>query len=88
MPALLYTAMFEALGAVALWTMITDIRAGSTSNRGMTIVAKENPGGFYLIMFFKGAFACFSAAMLLHSLGLIGDPAVWVHQTFPFLKSR
>jgi hypothetical protein len=88
MPSLLYTALFESLGAVALWTMVTDIRAGSTTNRGMTIDAKENPGGFYLIMFAKGAFACFAAAVLLHTLGLIGDPATWIHQTFPFLKVR
>lgn len=88
MPSLLYTALFEALGAVALWTMVTDIRAGSTTNRGMTINVRENPGGFYLVMFAKGAFACFAAATLLHTLGLIGDPVAWVHETFPFLKVR
>lgn len=88
MPPLLYNALFEALGAVALWTMVTDIRAGSTTNRGWTIDARENPGGFYLMMFAKGAFGCFAAATLLHGLGLIGDPATWVHETFPFLKSR
>ena len=85
---MLYTALFEAFGVVALWTMVTDIRAGSTTNRGTTIDARENPGGFYLVMFAKGAFACFAAAMLLHSLGLIGDPVTWIHQTFPFLKVR
>lgn len=88
MPSLLYTALFEALGAVALWTMVTDIRAGSTTNRGMTIDAKENPGGFYLVMFAKGALACFAATTLLHSLGLIGDPVTWIHETFPFLNVR
>jgi hypothetical protein len=85
---MLYTAAFEAFGAVALWSMVTDIRVGSTTNRGFTIDARENPGGFYLIMFGKGAFACFAAATLLHTMGLIGDPAVWVHQTFPFLHLR
>jgi hypothetical protein len=88
MPTLLYTALFEALGAVALWTMVTDIRAGSTTNRGMTIDARENPGGFYLVMFAKGAMGCFAGAILLHSLGLIGDPVTWIHATFPFLKIR
>jgi hypothetical protein len=88
MPDMLYTAVFEALGAVALWTMVTDIRAGSTTNRGWTIEAKENPGGFYFLMFAKGAMGCFAGAILLHSLGLIGDPVIWIHQTFPFLKVR
>ena len=84
---MLATALFEAVGAIALWSMVIDLKAGSTTNRGFTFDAKENPGGFYLIMFGKGAVGCFAIAMLLHSLGLIGDPAIWLHQTFPFLRS-
>ena len=88
MAAWLYTGLIEALGALSLWSIFTDIRAGSTTNRDMTIDVKENRGGFYFVMIAKGGFVCFAAATLLHTLGLIGDPVTWIHETFPFLKFR
>ena len=75
MPQLLFNAIIEALGAFSLWSIVSDIRAGSTTNRGMTIEVKENPGGFYFVQIAKGGFVCFAAATLLHQLGLIGDPS-------------
>ena len=46
------------------------------------------PGGFYFVQIAKAGVVCFAAATLLHGLGLIGDPVTWIHETFPFLKSR
>jgi hypothetical protein len=51
-PALI-TVFCAAMGFVALWTLMKGLGMGSTTNRGMTINASENPGGFYLIMFCK-----------------------------------
>jgi hypothetical protein len=88
MYSMIYAGLVEALGAFALWSIFTDFKAGSTTNRGMTIELKENPGGFYFVQVWKAAVVCFAAATLLHGLGLIGDPVTWIHQTFPFLKIR
>jgi hypothetical protein len=88
MPAFLYAALIQAFGAMAVCSMISDLRAGSTTNRGMTIEARDNPGGFYLVQASKAAFGCFAAASLLHSVGWIGDPVTWIHQTLPFLRFR
>jgi hypothetical protein len=87
MSPFLTVAFFEILGLISLWSMIGDLRSGSTTNRGMTIDAKENPGGFYLVMLCKAGFVCF-AIVLLNALGLIGDPLVWMRQTLPFLMPR
>lgn len=62
-----------------------DFRTGSTINRGMTIDAEENPGGFYLVQFCKAGFVSFAAAVLLNALGLIGYPFAWFARNFPFL---
>jgi hypothetical protein len=81
-------AFFEIIGLWSLWSMIGDLRTGNTTNRNMTIDVKENPGGFYLVMACKAAFVCFAVAVLLNSLGLIGDPFVWMRQNLPFLMPR
>lgn len=88
MYSMFYAGLIEALGAFALWSIVTDIRAGSTTNRSTTIEVKDNPGGFYFVQIAKAVVVCFAAATLLHGLGLIGDPVTWIHETFPFLKSR
>lgn len=88
MSPFLTAAFFEILGLISLWSMIGDLRSGSTTNRGMTIDAKENPGGFCLVMLCKAGFVCFAIAVLLNALGLIGDPLVWMRQNLPFLMPR
>jgi hypothetical protein len=88
MSPLLKATFFEILGLWSLWSIVADFRTGSTTNRGMTIDAKENPGGFYLVQLCKAGFVSFAAAVLLNALGLIGDPFVWFAQTFPFLVHR
>ena len=88
MSPILRTLFFAALGFFSLWSLMKDLGAGSTTNRGMTINVSENPGGFYLTMFCKAAFVCFAIAVILNALGLIGDPFVWLAQTFPFLMPR
>ena len=88
MYSMFYTGLIEALGAYALWSIVTDVRAGSTTNRSTTIELRDNPGGFYFVQIWKAAVVVFAAATLLHGLGLIGDPVSWIHQTFPFLKIR
>jgi hypothetical protein len=45
--------LFEGMGFVAPWSVIKDISTGNATSRGSTINVKENPGGFYLIVFFK-----------------------------------
>jgi hypothetical protein len=41
----------EGMGFVALWSVIKDISTGNATSRGMTINVRENPGGFYLVVF-------------------------------------
>lgn len=89
MSPLLRAAFFEILGLWSLWSIVTDFRTGSTTNRGITIEAKENPGGFYLVQLCKAGFVSFAAAaVLLNALGLIGDPFAWFARTFPFLVAE
>ena len=84
----LVTLFFAALGFASLWSLMKDLGAGSTTNRGITFTARENPGGFYLTMFCKAGFVSFAIAVVLHALGLIGDPVVWMHANLPFLMPR
>ena len=65
--------------------MVSDLRAGIATNGRMTIDIRENPGGFYLTIACKAAFAGFAIAVLLNVLGLIDDPFAWFARTFPFL---
>jgi hypothetical protein len=84
----LIAAFFAVLGFVSLWSIMNDLGTGNASTRGSTINVREKPGGFYLVVFCKAAFFCFAIAVVLHALGLIGDPFVWMRQTFPFLMPR
>ena len=69
---------FEGLGFAALWSIIQNLSTGIWRNRGFTIDVRENPGRFYLIMFWQAGFVGFAIAIILHALGLIGDPFVWM----------
>lgn len=88
MSPLLRALFFEVMGLYSAWSIVQDIKAGASTNRGMTIEAKDNPGGFYLIQFVKTCFVCFAIAVLLNTLGLIGDPYIWLKQNLPFLAPR
>ncbi len=87
MPLTLGTAVFAIAGLVALWSVASDIRSGkaATTKPAWTIDRQENPGGFWFTVLCKAAFVGFAIALLLHALGLIGDPVAWIRQTFPFL---
>ena len=82
MSPLLRTTVVELLALYAMWSIVNDLRTGSTKSRGMVIDAKESPGGFYAIQFCKACFVGFAFAALLHALGLIGDPYLWTRQIF------
>jgi hypothetical protein len=56
--------------------------------RNSDIDVRENPGGYYLMIFINAAFVCFAAAVVLHAFGLIGDPFVWMRHYLPFLMPR
>jgi hypothetical protein len=88
MSPILRAAFFEIVGVLSFFSIVKDLTAGNTTNRRMTIDARENPGGFYLVMLCKAGFVCFAVAVILNALGLIGDPFVWVQQTFPFLVRK
>jgi hypothetical protein len=79
---------FEGMGFVALWSVIKDISTGNATSRGITINVRENPGGFYLIVFFKAGLVSFAIAIILHALRLIDDPFAWMQQNLPFLVPR
>jgi hypothetical protein len=80
----LRVAFFEILGLWSLWSIVNNLRAGIATNGSMTINIRENPGGFYLTIACKAAFAGFAIAVLLNALGLIDDPFAWFTRTFPF----
>ena len=88
MSSTLIAAFFEILGLFSFWSLVSDLRTASTTNRGTTIDVRDNPGGFYFIQLCKAGFVCFAIAVMLNSLGLIGDPFVWMRQTLPFLMPR
>jgi hypothetical protein len=84
----LIAVFFAVLGFVSLWSIMNDLGTGLASGRRSTIDIRENPGGFYLVVFCKAAFVCFAVAVILNALGLIGDPFVWMRRTLPFLMPR
>ncbi len=89
MSPLLRAAFFEALGLWALFNVWKNLRTGIIDNkRGWVIDRRDNPGGFYLYTLANVLFVCFAFAVLLNALGLIGDPFVWVKQTFAFMHFR
>ncbi len=90
MPLTLGTAVFAIAGLIALWSVANDIGSGkaATTKPAWTIDRDENPGGFWFTVLCKAAFVGFAIAVLLHALGLIGDPVVWIQQTFPFFARR
>jgi hypothetical protein len=88
MLTLVRAAFFEVLGLWALWSITNDLRTGSTTTRGTTFIASENPGGFYLTVACKAACVCFAAAVVLNTLGLVGDPFAWFAETFPSMARR
>jgi uncharacterized membrane protein YjgN (DUF898 family) len=88
MPPIMTTGLFLVLGLYSAWAMVNDLRTGTTTNRNTTIDVRDNPGGFYLMLFIKVAFISFSIAVVLNAFGLIGDPFLWMRQTFPFLMPR
>jgi hypothetical protein len=69
-------ARFLLIGLYSLWAPINELRTGIATSRRGTIDLRENPGGFYRLIFIKAAFVCFAVAVLLNAFGLIGDPFV------------
>jgi uncharacterized membrane protein len=84
----LITGFFVFLGLYSIWALANDLRTGLARSRNSTIDVRENPGGFYLLVFIKAAFICFAIAVVLNAFGLIGDPFVWMRHYFPFLMPR
>ena len=84
----LITGFFVFLGLYSLWAIVNELRTGIAANRNSAIDVRENPGGFYLLVFIKVAFVCFAAAVVLNAFGLIGDPFVWMRHYLPFLMPR
>jgi hypothetical protein len=88
MSPILTTIFFAVLGFFSLWSIMNDLGTGNATARKMTINVSENPGGFYLTVFCKSAFVIFSVAVLLHALGVVGDPFAFVARNLPFLMPR
>jgi hypothetical protein len=84
------SGFFLFIGLYSLWGLANDLRTGVAVNRNRDsgIDVRENPGGFYLRVFVKAAFVCFATAVVLHAIGLIGDPFVWMRHYLPFLMPR
>jgi hypothetical protein len=61
---------------------------GHRDQQRSTIDVRENPGGYYLLIFIKAAFVCFAVAVLLNAFGLTGDPFIWMRQNLSFLMPR
>jgi len=76
------------MGFFSLWSIMNDLGTGNATSRTTIINVRENPGGFYLVVFCKAVFVSFAIAAILNAFGLIGDPFVWFAQTFPFLVRK
>jgi hypothetical protein len=83
----LITGFFLFLGLYSAWGLLNTLRTGVVIGRNSksTVDVRENPGGFYLLVFFNAAFICFATAVVLYAFGLIGDPFVWMQHYFPCL---
>lgn len=89
MPLTLNLVAIEIAGLIALWTVVNDLRTGkAATTKTWTVDFAHNPVGFCLLVAFKIAFVAFAAAMLLHALGLIGDPVAALKQALPFFFRR
>lgn len=86
MSPFLRATFFEIAGVYSLFTIMRELRTGIiNNNRSYETSVRENPGGFYLTIICNAGFVVFAGAVVLHAIGLIGDPFVWIKQTFPFL---
>jgi hypothetical protein len=88
MPPILIPGFFLLIGLYSLWALMNELRTGIATSRRSTIDVRENPGGFYLLIFIKAAFVCFAVAVLLNAFGLVGDPFIWMRHNLPFLMPR
>jgi hypothetical protein len=80
--------VFFAATLLGAWFIVGEIISGQTANRNSVVERADNPGGFWLLITVKSAFVVFGVAVLLHVLGLIGNPYAWLHATFPALFRR
>jgi hypothetical protein len=79
----------EIAGLIALWSIANDLRSRkAATSKAWTVDFAHNRIGFCLLVAFKIAFIAFAAAMLLHALGLIGDPVAALQQALPFFGRR
>lgn len=88
MPPILIPGFFLLIGLYSLWALMNELRTGIATSRRSSIDVRDNPGGFYLLIFIKAAFVCLAVAVLLNAFGVIGDPFVWMRQNLPFLMPR
>jgi hypothetical protein len=79
----------EIAGLIALWSVASDLRTRkAATSKAWTVDFAHNRIGFCLLVAFKVAFVAFAAAMLLHALGLIGNPVAALKQAMPFFGRR
>ncbi|MBR2118314.1 MAG: hypothetical protein V4458_11440 [Pseudomonadota bacterium] len=88
MPLLAITVLCAA-AVLGAWFIVGEIVSGQTSTKAKSSISRaDNPGGFWLTIMIKAAFVVFAVAVLLHALGLTGDPIVWLRETFPAFVRR
>lgn len=82
--------VLSAAALLGAWFIIGEIVSGQTATKAKSVISRaENPGGFWFAIAIKTAFIVFAVAVLLHVLGLTGDPLVWLRETFPaFVRHR
>lgn len=89
MPLTLNLVAIEIAGLIALWSVVNDLRTRkAATSKAWTVDFAHNRIGFCLLVAFKIAFVAFAGAMLLHALGLIGDPVAALKQALPFFGRR
>jgi hypothetical protein len=89
LPLTLNLVAIEIAGLIALWSIANDLRSRkAATSKAWTVDFAHNRIGFCLLVAFKIAFIAFAAAMLLHALGLIGEPVAALKQALPFFGRR
>jgi hypothetical protein len=80
---------FMCLGIYIAVSLVGDLRTGIiVDSRWGDVDVRELPGLFYLRIFIKVFVIGLAIAVLLHALGLIGDPFVWMRAYLPFLMPK
>jgi hypothetical protein len=82
------TGFFLVMGLCAITGLVSAWRTGISLDNPCKVDVRALPALFYVRIAIQIVFIAFCCAVVLHALGLIGDPFAWMRAHAPFLMPR